>query len=146
MLESKALAAELIKEFEGFSPSLYSCPGGKKTIGYGHALVAGEPASGNISRAEAEQLLAKDIERAYTALQRNCAVALSIEQEAALLSFIFNCGSGAFQASTLRQKLNRGEYSLAAAELLRWTYAGGVRLAGLARRRYTEQALFLSGS
>lgn len=146
MLESKDLAAELIKEFEGFSPVVYCCPGGKRTIGYGHALAAGEPAAGDISRAEAEQLLAKDIERASIALQRNCFVPLSVEQEAALLSFIFNCGSGAFQASTLRQKLNRGEYSLAAAELPRWAYAGGVRLVGLVRRRCAEQALFLSGS
>ncbi|WP_342270767.1 glycoside hydrolase family protein [Rickettsia endosymbiont of Orchestes rusci] len=44
------------------------------------------------------------------------------------MSFIFNCGSGAFQASTLRQKLNRGEYVNAADELLRWVHSKNVRL------------------
>nr|WP_253310126.1 hypothetical protein [Rickettsia endosymbiont of Ceutorhynchus assimilis] len=41
---------------------------------------------------------------------------------------MFNCGSGAFQASTLRQKLNRGEYVNAADELLRWVHSKNVRL------------------
>ncbi|WP_081427791.1 lysozyme [Rickettsia felis] len=59
-----------------------------------------------------------------------------IKQQVALISFIFNCGSGAFQASTLRQKLNRGEYLNAADELLRWVKAkGGVKLQGLLKRR-----------
>ncbi|XJO32893.1 glycoside hydrolase family protein [Rickettsia rickettsii] len=44
---------------------------------------------------------------------------LTENQQAALISFIFNCGAGAFQASTLQQKLNRGEYANAANELLR---------------------------
>ncbi|HJD59000.1 MAG TPA: glycoside hydrolase family protein [Rickettsia endosymbiont of Ceroptres masudai] len=37
-----------------------------------------------------------------------------MKQQVALISFIFNFGSGKFQASTLRQKLNRGEYLNAA--------------------------------
>nr|WP_081463640.1 glycoside hydrolase family protein [Rickettsia slovaca] len=52
------------------------------------------------------------------------------------MSFIFNCGAGAFQASTLQQKLNRGEYANAANELLRWMCAkGGLKLQGLVKRR-----------
>ncbi|WP_408634807.1 glycoside hydrolase family protein [Rickettsia asiatica] len=39
---------------------------------------------------------------------------LTEKQQAALISFIFNFGSGKFQASKLRQKLNRGEYLVAA--------------------------------
>ncbi|MDE8612071.1 lysozyme [Rickettsia felis] len=58
---------------------------------------------------------------------------------------MFNCGSGAFQASTLRQKLNRGEYLNAAGEMLRWVKAkGGVKLQGLVKRRAIERSLFLS--
>ncbi|HJD65408.1 MAG TPA: glycoside hydrolase family protein [Rickettsia endosymbiont of Diachasma alloeum] len=49
---------------------------------------------------------------------------------------MFNCCCGAFEASTLRQKLNRGEYMNAADELLRWVKAkGGMTLQGLVRRR-----------
>ncbi|WP_231289984.1 glycoside hydrolase family protein [Rickettsia australis] len=50
-----------------------------------------------------------------------------------------------FQASTLQQKLNRGEYLNAANELPRWVHAkGGVKLQGLVKRRNLERSLFLS--
>ncbi|WP_410526057.1 glycoside hydrolase family protein [Rickettsia endosymbiont of Rhinocyllus conicus] len=40
---------------------------------------------------------------------------------------------------------NRGEYSNAADELLRWVKAkGGVKLQGLVKRRQMERSLFLS--
>ncbi|MCC8406197.1 MAG: glycoside hydrolase family protein [Rickettsia endosymbiont of Sceptobius lativentris] len=59
-----------------------------------------------------------------------------IKQQVALISFIFNFDSGKFQASTLRQKLNRGEYVNAANELLRWVHAKDrVKLQGLLTRR-----------
>ncbi len=29
---------DLIKRFEGFSPTVYICPGGLPTIGYGHVV------------------------------------------------------------------------------------------------------------
>ncbi|HJD67475.1 MAG TPA: glycoside hydrolase family protein [Rickettsia endosymbiont of Bembidion lapponicum] len=58
---------------------------------------------------------------------------------------MFNCCYGTFQASTLRQKLNRSEYDNAADELLRWVKAkGGVKLQGLVKRREIERSLFLS--
>ncbi|MCX4083844.1 glycoside hydrolase family protein [Rickettsia hoogstraalii] len=58
---------------------------------------------------------------------------------------MFNFGSGKFQASTLRQKLNRGEYLNAANELPRWIHVkGGVKLQGLVKRRQIERSLFLS--
>ncbi|AFC73604.1 lysozyme [Rickettsia montanensis] len=61
---------------------------------------------------------------------------LTENQQDALISFIFNCGAGAFQASTLRQKLNRGECANAANELLRWMHAkGGLKLQGLVKLR-----------
>ncbi|WP_046058378.1 lysozyme [Rickettsia monacensis] len=63
-------------------------------------------------------------------------MSLTENQQAALISFIFNFGSGKFQASTLPQKLNRVEYLAAVDELPRWIYAkGGVKLQGLATRR-----------
>ncbi|MCC8377741.1 MAG: glycoside hydrolase family protein [Rickettsia endosymbiont of Graphium doson] len=58
---------------------------------------------------------------------------------------MFNCCYGAFQASTLRQKLNRSEYDNAPDELLKWVKAkGGVKLQGLVKRREIERSLFLS--
>ncbi len=31
---------DLIKRFEGFSPTIYICPAGYPTIGYGHVVLA----------------------------------------------------------------------------------------------------------
>ncbi len=145
MVTSKMLAAELIKSFEGLRLMPYYCPGGKQTIGYGHVMQVNEQNYEQISPDIAENLLESDIAKARLCLYKNCKVPLSNEQEAALLSFIFNCGSGAFQASTIRQKLNRSEYELAAAELPRWVYSREIKLAGLVKRRHTEQNLFLAG-
>ena len=44
----------------------------------------------------------------------------------------------------MRQKLNRGEYSSAADELLKWVHSGGIRLNGLVKRRALERLVFLN--
>lgn len=139
------IAADLIKSFEGLKLRPDYCPAGKLTIGYGHLIRRNEH-FGAITTNEAEELLDKDIRIARLSVYRLCRVSLSSQQEAALISFVFNLGCGAFQASTLRQKLNRGEYIWAADEFLRWIYAGGIRLRGLVRRRAAEREVFLMGT
>ena len=115
------------------------------TLGHGHVITPQESIGNRINRQQADKLLEQDIRKAENILHKYCSVPLTENQQAALISFIFNCGSGAFQASTLRQKLNRGEYSNAADELLRWVKAkGGVTLQGLVKRRAIERSLFLS--
>jgi lysozyme len=104
------LAAKLIKAFEVLRLMTYYCSGGKRTIGYGHVLQDYEQHYQKISLDIAENLLEQYIEKSKNYLYKNCKVSLSREQEAALVSFIFNCGTGSFQASTLRQKLNHSEY------------------------------------
>ena len=53
-------------------------------------------------------------------------------------------GNAALQRSILRQKVNYGLNKEAGREFLRWVYAGGKRLQGLALRRAAERNLFLS--
>lgn len=141
---SMELAKELIKHFEGLKLIPYYCPAGVRTIGYGHAMRLGDELPEQISQAIAEELLEKDIIKAKTTLYRHCKVPLTSNQEAALCSFIFNCGGGAFQSSTLRQKLSRCEYALAANEFPRWVYSRGIKLGGLVKRRLAEQQMFLA--
>jgi Phage-related lysozyme (muraminidase) len=133
---------DLIKRFEGFSSTVYICPAGYPTIGYGHLVRSGESYT-EISETEAEELLRKDVESAERAVLRLVNVPLTDGQFDALVSFTFNLGSGAFQRSTLRRKLNRHSYLLAAEEFGRWVWAGGHRLKGLVRRRRAERAVFL---
>lgn len=131
----------LIKEFEGFSPVVYRDVAGKATIGYGHLLREGEQRQ-QISEAEAEELLLKDVAVAERAVCRLVQPHLSEGQYAALVSFTFNLGAGALQRSTLRQKVNRGEHDEVPQELLRWVWAGGRRWHGLERRRRAEAMLY----
>lgn len=135
------LATELIREFEGLSYTQHYDSDGLPAVGYGHKLTAASFPAG-VTLAEAEELLAYDLFRAETVVDSSVRVALTGSQRAALASFVFNVGHSAFLKSTLRRKLNEGDYAGASAEFARWTKANGQVLPGLVLRRLKEQALF----
>lgn len=93
----------LIKRFEGFSPTIYICPAGYPTIGYGHVVLAHEQDqfAAGIMQADATELLRKDVRIAERAVLRLISVPLTAGQFDALVSFTFNLGAGALQRSTL---------------------------------------------
>jgi lysozyme len=136
-------AVELIKSFEGFSPTVYRCVGGYDTIGYGHLVKDRAAFPHPITKEEALLLLRCDINKAARAVLRLIPVPLTDGQYGALVSFTFNLGGGALQRSTMRMMLFRGEYDNAAAEFRKWVWAGGKKQKGLVRRRAAEQAMFL---
>lgn len=142
------LAAEIAKPFEGLRLAPYHDPIGLPTVGYGHLLSHKAWADlaqwEAVTEAEAHALLEADMAKAASAVRRLCPVELNDGQEAALIDFAFNCGAGNLQASALRQAINRGDLDMAAEQFGRWVYAGGVKLAGLVRRRAAERALFMS--
>lgn len=136
----------LIKRFEGFSTTIYICPAGYPTIGYGHVVLAHEKdqfATG-ITQAEATELLRKDVRIAERAVLRLISVPLTDGQFDALVSFTFNLGAGALQRSTLRRKVNRGEHEGVPTELMKWVWSAGKRLTGLVRRRKAEALAYTS--
>jgi lysozyme len=137
---------DLIKRFEGFSETVYICPAGLPTIGYGHVVKPHENFSCGISKTEAEDLLREDVQVAERAVQRLITVPLTDGQFAALVSFTFNLGAGSLQRSTLRRKINREEHEDASIEFLRWVWAGGRKLKGLVRRREAEAALYAAST
>lgn len=135
-----------LKEREGFSPTPYWDHKGY-SIGYGHFLRVGENFEA-ITQDLAEQLLLSDLAWAQNAILDFVIVPLSQNQFNALLSFIYNVGEGGFLDSTLRKKLNAGDYSGAADELLRWNKARDsagnlVVNDGLVARRELERELFI---
>lgn len=136
----------LIKEFEGFSASIYLDAAGLPTIGYGHLLRSGEDKMfrRGISHEAAIALLIKDVEASERAVLRLIQVPLTNGQFDALVSFTFNLGSGALQRSTLRRKVNREEHYDVPAEFGKWVWAGGKRLKGLIRRRRAEAEIYQS--
>jgi lysozyme len=138
---------EIVKSFEGISVKPYLCPANVWTVGYGATRSStGGPIGLDmepISETEAEALLIRDLESSEEWVRRLIKTTLTENQYSALTSFTFNVGAGALQRSTLRMKLNRGEYQGAANEFLKWRMAGGRILAELVRRRAAERALFL---
>ena len=139
------LAIPLVEEFEGFRTHAYQDSVGVWTIGFGntHYLDGRHVGPGEvITREEAEQLLTATLIRFADHLDKLVKVRLTEHEYAALLSFIYNLGPGALQASTLLKKLNRGDHQGAANEILRWNKAGGHVLAGLVRRRAAEKQEF----
>lgn len=132
---------DLIKEFEGFSAIPYICPAGKNTIGYGHAIQLGEFFT-RINEEEAEDLLINDIAGAERCVNVCVESMINQNQFDALVSFVYNVGSGAFQKSSMLRMLNSGDYAGAARQFSRWINSNGKPLNGLIRRRKAEKALF----
>ncbi|MBK1423845.1 lysozyme [Yersinia pseudotuberculosis] len=97
------------------------------------------------SDAECDALLQKDLAPVQRTVDAAVKVPLSKYQKAALYSFTYNIGQGAFTKSTLLKKLNTGDIKGACDELRRWTYAGGKPWKGLQNRREIERELCLAG-
>jgi len=140
---------DLIKLYEGYSSSPYLCPAQHWTIGYGaiwgldgKRVTEDHP---DINKDQADQLLRRDVRKSQVAVLRLIKVPLEDGQFDSLCSFVFNLGSGSLQSSTLRRKINRGDYIGAADEFPRWVFAGGRKLKGLIKRRNQERLMFIGG-
>lgn len=140
------VAAALARRFEGLYLTPYLCPAGVPTIGYGatyyidgsRVTLADPP----ITREYAESLLLWQVRTKYLpAVLRLCPGVDRPERLAALIDFAFNLGNGNLKASTLRRKVNAGEWGDVPAEFLKWNKAGGRVLKGLTLRRQAEAAL-----
>ena len=136
----------LIKRYEGYKTTPYRCPAGLYTVGYGHVIGNGlqlpDEWNRTFSLGEIDELLRTDLARFERGVLRYCTVYITQSQFDSLVSFSFNLGLGVLQRSTLRQKLNRGDYDGASKEFLKYTRAGGKVLKGLVRRRQAEYNLF----
>jgi lysozyme len=60
------------------------------------------------------------------------------ERAAALIDFAFNLGLGRLKSSTLRKRVNSGQWGLVPRELKKWNMGGGKVLRGLTLRREAE--------
>jgi len=155
-------AIRMIKHHEGVRLRPYRCPALLWTVGVGHVIDPNHisvkyedrktlPIPSGWDRAftmdEVDALLAKDLGRFEQGVARACPAAVGRQgMFDALVSFSFNVGLGNLQRSTLRMKVNRGEYEGAAEEFMKWTKAAGRVLPGLVKRRQDERALFLLGA
>lgn len=134
------LVASLVALFEGKVSHTYADPIGIPTACYGHTGPDVTPGR-QYTDDECDALLHGDLAIANRAVRRCIRVPMKLYEEAALTSFAFNVGEGALCSSTLARKANAGDFTGACAELSRWVYAKGLKLAGLVKRRAAERAL-----
>jgi lysozyme len=146
MADAVQVAAALARRFEGLYLTPYICPAGVPTIGYGATFYENgaivtlkDPA---ITRDRANDLLLWMVRKKFLpAVVTLCPAIDSPERLAAIIDFTFNLGVGRLKGSTLRRKVNAGDWEAVPAELRKWTRGGGRVLRGLVIRREAEIAL-----
>lgn len=139
-------AIDMAKRFEGLhrvGPDglvyPYLCPAGYPTQGYGRVVKSMSVPP--ITVETAELWLEQDMAKAVHQTLALCP-GLSGNKLWAIADFTFNLGSGRLQASTLRRKINSGQWDEVPEQLLRWVRGGGRVLPGLVLRRKAEVALW----
>jgi len=137
---------DLIASFEGTRTRAYDDGVGVWTIGIGTTVY---PNGTKVKKGDsctldqAKSYFAHDLKRFETTVNNLVKVPLSQNQFDALVSLVYNIGSGNFASSTLLKKLNAKDYAGAAEQFPRWNKGGGKVMKGLVRRRDAERALFL---
>lgn len=130
----------LIKQFEGFRSKAYLDTGNIPTIGYG--TTKGVKMGQVITEAQALEFLQRDVTSAQNTVNKSVKVPLTQNQFDALVSFVYNVGSGNFNTSTLLKLLNGGHYDQVDEQLMRWNKDDGKVIDGLTHRRAAEGKLF----
>jgi lysozyme len=153
--QALAIVRPVAAAFEGMHKRLpggliapYLCPAGVPTIGRGATHYEdGKRVSMSdapITEAQAEQLFDWMLPKYQAAaLAASPGLVLWPKRLAAITDFVFNCGGPRYRASTLRRKVDAGEWDAAAQEMRKWVRGGGVILPGLVRRREMTARLLL---
>lgn len=135
------IATVAVSDFEGRKNHAYLDVAGVPTVcdGFTRGVKLGDYKT----NAECDALLQSELRDSFKTVERHVKVPLTEPTKAALASFVYNVGPGAFRSSTLLKKLNSGDRIGACNELKRWVYAGGKKWNGLIKRRDVENWLCL---
>ena len=139
----------LIRAFEGFRGRAYRDAVGVWTIGFGHTSMAGAPEVSQgmeISRAEAEKILERDVAEFAHGVAKLVTAQLNDNEFSALVSFAYNVGLGNFGTSSVLKAVNAGDREAVPRRVQLWVKAGGRVLPGLVKRRAAEAVLFLKSA
>ena len=134
-----------ILNYEGFIPVAKDIEGkGILTIGYGHRGKDVKPGQ-TITREQAFNLFKSDLKSREDTVNRMVKVPITQSMFDALVSFVYNAGSGNFAKSDTLKLLNQGKYK-EAAERMKTEYInkGTKHEEGLRNRRAKESAKILN--
>jgi GH24 family phage-related lysozyme (muramidase) len=142
-----ALAAKICQRFEGCVLTAYhgaADRAGLYTIGWGTTSINGQPVQPGttITQAEADDLLTDTLTAVQAKVEALLTVQVQDYQEAALISFAYNLGTGALAGSTLLKLVNAGDFDGATQQFGLWIHANGVVVPGLVARRAFEAQVF----
>lgn len=129
----------LVRRFEGCKLTPYLCPAGVWTCGWGSTgpdVFPGRAWTQEYADHRLQLDAAKFAKGALALCPRLTGDALC-----AVADFAYNLGLGRLQASTLRRRLNEGDWEAAKVELRKWVNGGGRRLPGLVLRREAEASM-----
>ena len=130
----------MIQTLEGVKYTPYKDVAGVLTVCYGYTGKNIQPGK-TYTKTECLNLLHEDLTKVRRAVDPMIKVPVDDNTRAAIYSFVYNVGPGAFSRSTMLHKLNAGDITGACDEMKRWTFAGGKQWQGLINRRNTENAV-----
>jgi GH24 family phage-related lysozyme (muramidase) len=136
-------AYAFVREKEGLKLSVSADIGGTLDAGYGHD-VTGLRSGQGITQRQAELWLKQDLNTAAARLSKvvdeAVLLALTDNQYAALLSFVFNLGCQ--PTWTIWKTLNARDFDHVPEQMMRFVYCKGNKVQGLVNRRAAEVALW----
>jgi lysozyme len=138
---------DLIAQYEGLKLKAYRCPANVVTIGYGTTVYDnGHPVrmGDQITAQRAKELLMHEVNMKAVGVKMLLGNTIVTQHQFdALVSFAYNCGTGALKESTLLKKVKANPSDPAIRhEFSRWNKAGNKVLAGLTARRKAEADLY----
>jgi GH24 family phage-related lysozyme (muramidase) len=137
-----AESTQLIKKFEGLHLTAYD-DGGWWAVGYGHRYGRiGQESRQTITEQRANVLLTEDMNIALAYIRRNIKTQLNQPQVDALVSIIFNTGTGTFARSELKKTIDSGNLMLAGNQIV----DAFISSPGHRDRRYAESIMFKGGT
>ena len=134
---------KLIKDSEGCKLKAYKCPAGIWTIGYGQTKGVKEGMVWTQQQAD-EDIIKTTLQAFNEAIKASPILATAnMEKQAAIADFVYNLGITNYNKSTLKLRVDKGNWVSASTEIKKWNKSNGTILNGLVKRRQLEADLLI---
>jgi len=134
---------KLIKDSEGCKLKAYKCPAGIWTIGYGQTKGINEGMVWTQQQAD-EDIIKTALQAINEAIKASPILATAnMEKQAAIADFVYNLGITNYNKSTLKLRVDKGNWVSASTEIKKWNKSNGIILNGLVKRRQLEADLLI---
>ena len=134
---------KLIKDSEGCKLKSYKCPAGIWTIGYGQTKGVKEGMTWTQQQAD-EDIIKTALQAFNEAIKSSPILSTAnMEKQAAIADFVYNLGITNYNKSTLKLRVDKGDWVSASTEIKKWNKSNGNVLKGFVTRRQLESDLLI---